>query len=178
MPGKPTLSPPSRALAVKRIYAEPTASDGARILVDRLWPRGVAKAAAKIDLWLKDVAPSDRLRRQVHADKGAWQAFVAAYGRELEHEPAASAADRIMARLEREPVTLLYAARDELYNNAVVLKAWLEARRKHPRRRTGPPASSPPAAKAAASAGKSRAAKAAKPASPTKAARTARAAKR
>jgi len=172
--GKPTLSPPSWALAVKRIYAQPTASDGARILVDRLWPRGVAKAAAKIDLWLKDVAPSDALRRQVHADKGAWQSFVAAYGRELEHEPAASAADRIMARLEREPVTLLYAARDELNNNAVVLKAWLETRRKHRRRRMVPPASSPPAPKAA-SAGKS---KAAKPASIAKAARTARAAKR
>jgi uncharacterized protein YeaO (DUF488 family) len=143
MAGRKRRAPPPRALAVKRVYAEPAASDGARILVDRLWPRGVAKAAAKIGLWLKDVAPSDALRRQVHADKDAWQAFVAAYGRELEQEPAASAAERIMARLEREPVTLLYAARDEARNNAVVLKAWLEARWRHRRLPAAPKAAKP-----------------------------------
>ena len=152
MTGNRSLAASRPGLRLKRVYAEPDAGDGARILVDRLWPRGIAKATARIDLWLKDVAPSDGLRRQVHADKGAWRAFVAAYGRELEREPAASAAALLLARLEREPVTLLYAARDEVHNNAVVLKDWLEARRKGKRVPTR--SASPPRTKKVAKAAK------------------------
>jgi uncharacterized protein YeaO (DUF488 family) len=126
------------SVRIKRVYEPPAAEDGARILVDRLWPRGIAKDKAKIEVWLKDVAPSDALRRRVHADPAAWDMFVLDYGRELMEEPARSAAEALLGRIAREPVTLLYAARDEARNNAVALKNWLEARlpgagRKRPR---------------------------------------------
>jgi uncharacterized protein YeaO (DUF488 family) len=116
------------SVRLKRVYAEPSADDGTRILVDRLWPRGLAKDKAKIDFWLKDIAPSDALRRRVHAKATAWEDFMVDYGQELAQEPAASAAEDLMARLRREPVTLLFAARDETRNNAVVLQNWLQAK--------------------------------------------------
>ena len=116
------------SLRLKRVYAEPSAGDGTRILVDRLWPRGLAKDKAKIDFWLKDIAPSDALRRRVHAKATAWDEFLVDYGQELAQEPAASAAEHLIERIRREPVTLLYAARDETRNNAVVLKNWLQAK--------------------------------------------------
>jgi len=111
---------------VKRVYEPAAASDGLRVLVDRLWPRGIAKEKARIDLWLKDAAPSDALRRLVHADPTKWQEFVAAYGRELAQEPAKAAGARLRDCLRSQPVTLLYAARDETRNNAVALKDLLE----------------------------------------------------
>ena len=111
---------------VKRIYEPAAADDGFRVLVDRLWPRGIAKAKAHIDEWLKDVAPSDALRHRFHDHPAKWDEFVAAYGRELEQEPAKSAAASLRERARHEPVTLLYAARDESHNNAVALKDWLE----------------------------------------------------
>jgi len=111
---------------VKRIYEPAAADDGFRVLVDRLWPRGLAKAKAHIDEWLKDVAPSDTLRHRFHGHPAQWNAFVAAYGRELEQEPAKTAVASLRERARREPVTLLYAARDESHNNAVALKQWLE----------------------------------------------------
>ena len=116
------------SVRLKRVYAEPSAGDGTRILVDRLWPRGLAKDKAKIDFWLKDIAPSDALRRRVHAKATAWEEFMVDYGQELAQEPAASAAEDLIERIRREPVTLLYAARDETRNNAVVLKNWLQAK--------------------------------------------------
>lgn len=116
------------SVRLKRVYAEPSAGDGTRILVDRLWPRGLAKDKARIDFWLKDIAPSDALRRRVHANATAWQEFLVDYGQELAQEPAASAAKDLIERIRREPVTLLYAARDETRNNAVVLKNWLQAK--------------------------------------------------
>src|SRR5262249_38851966 len=103
----------SGRVAVKRAYAPHSAQDGTRILVDRLWPRGLSKDKAKIDIWLKDIAPSDGLRRRVHAGQEAWAAFVVDYGRELAQEPAASAARALRERIDREPVTLIYAARNE-----------------------------------------------------------------
>jgi uncharacterized protein YeaO (DUF488 family) len=121
---QPRLGSAAR-LAVKRVYAPAGAQDGTRILVDRLWPRGLAKNKAKIDIWLKDIAPSDALRRRVHAKQASWDEFVADYGRELRQEPGASAAQDLIARMARGPVTLLYAARDETHNNAVALKNWL-----------------------------------------------------
>ena len=118
------------ALAVKRIYEPPTDSDGARILVDRLWPRGIAKDKAHIDLWLTDIAPSHKLRQRFHGRPAGWDAFRDAYFAEL-HEPAAHmAATALLDRLRQgRPVTLLYAARDETHNNAVALRLWLERHR-------------------------------------------------
>jgi uncharacterized protein YeaO (DUF488 family) len=113
---------------VKRIYEPAAADDGCRVLVDRLWPRGVAKAKARIDAWLKDVAPSDALRQRFHGHPAKWNEFVTAYGRELEQEPAKSVAAGLREKARHEPVTLLYAARDESHNNAVALKGWLERR--------------------------------------------------
>ena len=125
MPSKQTGSRPADRVAVKRVYAPAAPQDGTRILVDRLWPRGVSKDKAKIDIWLKDIAPSDGLRRRVHGGQAAWDAFVVDYGRELAQEPGASAASELLTRIGREPVTLLYAARNETQNNAVALKHWL-----------------------------------------------------
>jgi len=116
-------------LAVKRIYDAPDAGDGTRILVDRLWPRGIAKDRARIDLWLKDIAPSHDLRKRFHGKPDDWDAFRAAYAAELEGAEAQAAVRDLRARLREGPVTLLYAARDESHNNAVALKAWLERRR-------------------------------------------------
>ena len=125
---KQTARKAPTSVRLKRVYAEPSAGDGTRILVDRLWPRGLAKDKAKIDFWLKDIAPSDALRRRVHAKATAWEEFLVDYGQELAQEPAASAAADLIERIRREPVTLLYAARDETRNNAVALKNWLQAK--------------------------------------------------
>ena len=114
------------ALALKRIYEPPDASDGTRILVDRLWPRGIARDKARIDLWLKEVAPSDALRKRFHGKPDDWDAFCAAYFAELENPPAEAAAKDLLDRLRKGPFTLLYAARDQRRNNAVALRAWLE----------------------------------------------------
>ena len=128
MPSKRTGSLPLDRVAVKRVYAPASAQDGTRILVDRLWPRGLSKDKAKIDIWLKDIAPSDGLRRRVHGGGDVWDAFVVDYGRELAQEPAASAARELLTRIGREPVTLLYAGRNETQNNAVALKNWLSGK--------------------------------------------------
>jgi uncharacterized protein YeaO (DUF488 family) len=114
------------APTIKRVYDPPAASDGTRILVDRLWPRGLSKAAAQIDLWLKDIAPSGALRKQVHSGAIGWEAFCAAYDRELQGAEARAAAKILRERLRDGPVVLLYAAHDEKHNNAVALRAWLK----------------------------------------------------
>jgi uncharacterized protein YeaO (DUF488 family) len=111
---------------IKRIYDAPAPDDGKRILVDRLWPRGISKDRARLDQWLRDVAPSDSLRQRVHGDPGAWEQFVFEYSIELGQEPAASAAKILLALAHDGPVTLLYGARDTQRNNAVALQAWLE----------------------------------------------------
>jgi len=113
------------ALRIKRIYQPAAKTDGLRVLVDRLWPRGIAKAKAQIDLWLKDVSPSDALRHKFHNHPEGWSAFVTAYRRELKQEPASSALDQLRALVRKQPVTLLYAARDETHNNAVALQRLL-----------------------------------------------------
>jgi uncharacterized protein YeaO (DUF488 family) len=115
-------------LRIKRIYEPTDAADGFRVLVDRLWPRGLARERAKIDLWLKEIAPSDTLRRRFHGDPSAWDHFKTAYYAELEQPPAQSAVHELLDRLTRGPITLLFAARDESRNNAVALKEWLEER--------------------------------------------------
>ena len=115
-------------LRIKRAYEPPDARDGARVLVDRLWPRGLSRERAKIDLWLKEIAPSGTLRRRLHRDPSAWGQFKTAYYAELERAPAQSALHALIERLAHGPVTLLFAARDETRNNAVALRKWLEDR--------------------------------------------------
>lgn len=113
---------------IKRAYEPAAKDDGLRVLVDRLWPRGLTKEKARIDLWLKEIAPSDALRRRFHGHPHKWREFVAAYGRELAQEPAKTAAAALREKLQHQPVTLIYAARDEAHNNAVAFKDWLERR--------------------------------------------------
>ena len=116
-----------RPLRLKRVYELPDAADGVRVLVDRLWPRGLSRERAQIAVWAKEVAPSEALRRRFHGDPTGWEAFKTAYYAELEQTPAQAAARELIDRLTREPVTLLFAARDASRNNAVALKEWLDA---------------------------------------------------
>ena len=113
-------------LAVKRVYDPAAAGDGRRILVDRLWPRGVSKD--RIDLWLKDLAPSDALRHEFHGHPDHWDEFCIAYATELGSPPAQAALATLAAERKQGPVVLLYAAKDENRNNAVALRLWLDAR--------------------------------------------------
>src|SRR5580658_7824371 len=115
--------------AVKRAYEPASADDGLRVLVDRLWPRGVTKARARIDLWPKDMAPSDKLRRLAHNNPEKWDDFVKAYAAELKQEPAKSVFADLRARAGKEHITLVYAARDEIHNHAVLLRRWLDRKR-------------------------------------------------
>jgi uncharacterized protein YeaO (DUF488 family) len=108
---------------LKRAYESPAMSDGERILVDRLWPRGLAKVKAKIDLWLKDVAPSTELRQWFGHDPEKWSEFKKRYRAELKNNPALS---ELQALSRQRDITLVYAARDQLHNEAVVLKKILE----------------------------------------------------
>ena len=125
---RPPRSKASRIVA-KRAYESASADDGLRVLVDRLWPRGVTKARARIDLWPKDMAPSDKLRRLAHSNPEKWDDFVKAYAAELRQEPAKSVFADLRVRAEKEHITLVYAARDEIHNHAVLLKRWLDRKR-------------------------------------------------
>ena len=102
---------------MKRVYQPPDAEDGVRVLVDRLWPRGLSRERARIDLWLKEIAPSDALRRRFHGDPEHWEDFKIAYYAELEQAPAQSAVGVLLDRLTHQAITLLFAARDETHNN-------------------------------------------------------------
>jgi|SRR5579871_641973 len=112
-------------LALKRAYERATPEDGVRFLVDKLWPRGAKKTTLRLDGWLKDVAPSDKLRRWFAHDPKKWPEFQRRYRAELDAKPEAWEPIRAAARHGR--VTLVYAARDTDYNNAVALKEYLEA---------------------------------------------------
>ncbi len=111
-------------LKVKRIYETASSDDGKRILVDRLWPRGIKKSEAKIDEWLKEIAPSDGLRKWFAHDPSKWQAFKKKYSRELEEK--SDLAQRLRKESARESVTLVYSAKDNEHNNAVALKEIIE----------------------------------------------------
>ena len=127
------------SVTIKRVFESPAASDGTRVLVDRLWPRGLSKAKAKIDRWAKELAPSHELRRWFGHDPARWAEFRKRYWAELKanaglvRELAGVAAGR--ARL-----TLLYAARDERHNNAVVLAEMLKKRNGARRAKASAPA--------------------------------------
>ena len=112
-------------IIVKRVYEPVAARDGARFLVERLWPRGVRKDALTFDAWLKEVAPSTDLRRWFGHDPARWQEFRQRYAAELEARPEAWAP--IMQAHRSGTVTLLYSAHDTEHNNAVALKAYLES---------------------------------------------------
>jgi uncharacterized protein YeaO (DUF488 family) len=111
-------------IRIKRVYAPPERGDGARVLVDRLWPRGLRKEDAALTLWLKDIAPSDELRRWFGHDPARWVEFARRYRAELAHKDDATA--QMAGLAGKEPVTLLYAAHDGEHNNAVVLASWLQ----------------------------------------------------
>jgi uncharacterized protein YeaO (DUF488 family) len=111
-------------IRVKRIYEPPGPEDGSRYLVDRLWPRGLKKAAASLDGWSKEAAPSNELRRWFGHDPARWAEFQRRYSAELDANPAAWKPLREAARQGR--MTLLFGARDEEHNNAVALKAYLQ----------------------------------------------------
>jgi uncharacterized protein YeaO (DUF488 family) len=110
--------------AIKRVYEKPSAGDGFRVLVDRLWPRGVSKVAAELDLWLKDVAPTPGLRVWFDHDPARFDEFAARYRAELDHNPAVED----LLKLGDRAVTLLYGARDPAINHAVVLREYLASR--------------------------------------------------
>ena len=113
---------------LKRAYEEPERADGYRVLVDRLWPRGVRKGALAVDAWLKEIAPSDELRRWFGHDAARWEEFARRYRDELGRQPAAGLVAELAARSKRDTVTLVYGAKDEVHNQAVVLREVLERR--------------------------------------------------
>jgi uncharacterized protein YeaO (DUF488 family) len=111
-------------IKIKRVYEQPDKEDGERILVDRLWPRGLTKEKAGVDLWLKEIAPSTELRKWFHHDPKKWKSFRGRYETEIRHK------DDLIKLLKQKAtegrITLLYGARDEKHNEALVLKEFLE----------------------------------------------------
>lgn len=120
-------------VVLKRAYDKPSAADGARVLVDRLWPRGISKDNARLDAWLKGLAPSNELRRWFHARPAQWQEFRTRYLEELA-EPAAARALVELYELahRRKRLTLIFASKNTDHNNASVLKELLDGMRKPP----------------------------------------------
>lgn len=115
---------PEHPLRLKRVYLPPEDDDGTRVLVERLWPRGLTKEAAAVDHWLKDISPSPALRKWFGHRPELWEEFQARYLEELREAPSAVQAMRDL--WSAGPVTLVYAARDEARNSALVLKQFLE----------------------------------------------------
>jgi len=126
------------SVTLKRVYDPPAGADGRRILVDRLWPRGLTKEDARLDLWLKEIAPSNELRRWFHERPAMRQQFRDKYLRELREEKPAAALRELYAEVaSAKTVTLLFASKNTEYNNATVLKELLYGLKKPPRS-TGP----------------------------------------
>ena len=113
-------------IKLKRAYEPASAQDGTRVLVDRLWPRGVSKDAAALDLWLKELAPSTGLRKWFGHDPARWAEFQLRYVQEVREHPQLLAQLRDLAR--KGPVTLVFSARDEAHNDAIVLRQLLLGR--------------------------------------------------
>jgi uncharacterized protein YeaO (DUF488 family) len=121
------------SVAIKRVYEAPSPQDGARVLVDRLWPRGLSKEVAALDAWLKDLAPSGELRKWYHAHREQWDKFRDNYLQELSSEKAGETLQQLYEiQKQHRRVTLLYASTDKERNNAVVLKQLVEGHRKPP----------------------------------------------
>lgn len=113
-------------IRTRRVYEAPKKSDGLRILVDRLWPRGISKRRLRADLWLKSVAPSTELRKWFKHELSRWNGFKKRYFLELDQNP--EGVDKLMNAVQNGPVTLLYSAKDATCNQAVALKEYLSAR--------------------------------------------------
>jgi uncharacterized protein YeaO (DUF488 family) len=112
-------------IQLKRVYEEPSDDDGLRILVERLWPRGLSKEKAQVDQWRKEISPSPELRKWYGHDPEKWPEFQKRYRDELRHnEEAASELARLIK--EQDRITFVYAAKDEAHNSALVLKQFLE----------------------------------------------------
>jgi uncharacterized protein YeaO (DUF488 family) len=111
-------------LKIKRVYEHPDAQDGTRILVDRLWPRGLTKAKASVDVWMKDVAPSTTLRKWFGHDPDKWAEFKTRYRAELRANKEQVA--RLKTEMGKRRVTLVYGAKDEEHNEALVLQKYLK----------------------------------------------------
>lgn len=123
------------AVKIKRIYDPPSPDDGRRVLIDRLWPRGIKKEEAKIDEWLRDIAPSTELRKWFSHDPAKWQEFKNRYKRELKDKPELVRA--LQEKAEKGPVTLLFASKDTVHVNAEVLKEVIDnSRTGSPKRET------------------------------------------
>ena len=120
-------------IAVKRVYEPASPADGVRVLVDRLWPRGLRKEEAAVKIWLRDLAPSKELRVWFHANPEAWRLFRKRYLKELVRPAASAAVEKLHELAEaKRKVTLLYASKNQEHNNALVLKDLLEGERKPP----------------------------------------------
>jgi uncharacterized protein YeaO (DUF488 family) len=115
------------SIKIRRIYEPPAKADGYRVLIDRLWPRGVKKENAHIDKWLKGIAPSSALRTWIHGDKGNWDEFELRYLDELKNSEGLQELEALMK--EHHTITFLYAAKDEQHNHALVLKKLAEVLR-------------------------------------------------
>lgn len=114
------------SIRIKRVYEDPSPDDGTRVLVDRLWPRGVSKEEAQLDDWLKDVAPSDELREWFDHDPDCWVEFRERYHNELDDRP--DAVQQLLDYARSGTLTLVYATTDEEHNNAVALADYLTER--------------------------------------------------
>jgi uncharacterized protein YeaO (DUF488 family) len=123
---------PGTAIAVKRVYEPPAKTDGHRLLVERLWPRGVKKTELELDGWLRDVAPSTELRQWFSHDPERWEEFQRRYEAELDANPAAW--KPILEAARKGPVTLLFSSRDTEHNNVVALRSYLLAHQLRARR--------------------------------------------
>jgi uncharacterized protein YeaO (DUF488 family) len=124
---------------VKRVYEKPEPGDGKRVLVDRLWPRGLKKEDAGVDAWLRGIAPSNELRKWFHLHPEQWAAFRRRYLKELGSPEAGSGLEELYRLADHHKITLLFASRNEEHNNAVVLRDILNGMRKPPTG-TGPAA--------------------------------------
>jgi len=111
---------PARNIKLKRAYQAPSSDDGVRVLIDRLWPRGVTKQKAALDRWMKEIAPSTELRKWFAHDPNRWEEFRSRYAEELSLRKDLLTELRSIAR--RGPLTLVYSARDEQHNDAVALR--------------------------------------------------------
>jgi uncharacterized protein YeaO (DUF488 family) len=121
------------AIKLKRVYEDPSRSDGFRVLVDRLWPRGLSKDAAATDAWLREIAPSNELRKWYHTNPGHWTTFRKRYLKELTTPAAAKALEQLYTLVaKKKNLTLLFGSRNLEHNNATVLRELLNGTRKPP----------------------------------------------
>jgi uncharacterized protein YeaO (DUF488 family) len=123
---------------IKRAYVAPSPRDGYRVLIDRLWPRGIRKEDLVLDAWAKDLAPSRALRRWFGHDPRRWRTFTARYREELRAPAARAILDELARRATDGPLTIVYGARDEAHNDEVVVRDELERRLRSRRFRAGP----------------------------------------